>query len=422
MSWGPAGRREPETLSSSWVILGAHVDSSTLYSKMQVRIPGLELWNGRSGIASSINATPDGMSHTYRVNSVPEEKFAIDSSGMSFALGVGHEFQHAQSTEIAVTTSAYLRILTETPQSLDWFLSQLGKATTLLSFLAGTSMAPDQIRASIASDDRKVDILVALRQGKCCSYANSMDFFMLRARMQVDLGTVLCRWISAYESIETPSQLAQSVLLSDGLWPHVEFLSLLQALEGFHRATDTGLYMEKAAYETIRQTLSNAIPSELNSSHKESLKSRIKYGNEVSLRKRLDALVNRLDRPLRTLVLGGDGTVPRSWVETRNYFTHWDEASKSMALDGLGMYKAMIRMRHLLRALYLQMAGIPQDALVGCVTNTFRESQRLIHLNNAAFRAAHPGKPSTAIMHVEPSDADAGEAGALDAKDESSKD
>ncbi|WP_423191407.1 HEPN domain-containing protein [Burkholderia multivorans] len=70
-------------------------------------------------------------------------------------------------------------------------------------------------------------------------------------------------------------------------------------------------------------------PNTVGSDHKEALKSRIRYGNEVSLRKRLDALISRLDLPLRKQILGNDGVVPRSWVVTRNYYTHWDNESRS---------------------------------------------------------------------------------------------
>lgn len=124
-----------------------------------------------------------------------------------------------------------------------------------------------------------------------------------------------------------PSQLALSVLSSDNLWLHVEFLSLMQALEGFHRATMPGLYTSEAEYEPVKQALNYAIPKVIGPDHKEALKSRIRYGNEVSLRKRVDALVGRLDLPVRKHILGGDGSVPRSWVVTRNYYTHSRQCS-----------------------------------------------------------------------------------------------
>ena len=182
-----------------------------------------------------------------------------------------------------------------------------------------------------------------------------------------------------------PSQLALSVLSSENLWLHVEFLSLMQALEGFHRATMTGLYTSKAAYEDIRQKLSNAIPENVESDHRDSLRARIKYGNEISLRKRLDALLTRIQLPLRQHILGGDGGLPGRWVDTRNYSTHWDESSRSAVLEGIDMHRAIVRMRHLLRALYLDLVSIPQAGIESSGQRR-EQSQYLIQLNNMEHR------------------------------------
>jgi hypothetical protein len=155
----------------------------------------------------------------------------------------------------------------------------------------------------------------------------------------------------------------------------------------------------------IKQALSNAIPKNVTADHRDSLKSRIKYGNEISLRKRLDALVQRLSAPLRQRILGSRGLIPQSWVETRNYYTHWDESSRESVLDGTAMHRAGVRLKHLLRALYLDVAGIPQASIEQALDGTNRESQYLIQLNNAAHRERYPDDTSGALLHIDVKDA-----------------
>ena len=41
---------------------------------------------------------------------------------------------------------------------------------------------------------------------------------------------------------------------------HIEFLSLMQALEGFHRALYEGLYMDEQGYASVKKALGDAIP------------------------------------------------------------------------------------------------------------------------------------------------------------------
>lgn len=401
-NFGAAGMRQSERLISSWVVIGAHVLPKTLYREIRVRIPGLQIWIGRSGVQQTIlNKTEESaLSVVYHVEGLPEEVMEIPCLPATLGWGFDRNFSGDLISEISVRTSACLRIQPNQPQELDWYFKQLGKATTLLSFLAGSPMSPDHISAKVDESGSDVDILVALREAKYCAHKNGHDFYMLRNDMDADLGVVFSRWFELYDTVAMPSQLALSVFCSEKLWLHVEFLTLMQALEGFHRATMSGLYTSDAEYEAIRQSVSNAIPQNVASDHKDALKSRIQYGNEVSLRKRLDALVALLPLTLRKHILGDDGTVPRSWVVTRNYYTHWDEASRNSVLDGIEMHRAGVRMRHLLRVLYLNLAGVPHTAIAESLRNACSESQYLIQLNNMEHRKSNPGTDSGAIMHI----------------------
>jgi hypothetical protein len=198
-----------------------------------------------------------------------------------------------------------------------------------------------------------------------------------------------------------PSQLALSVFCSEKLWLHVEFLSLIQALEGLHRAILPGGYMTADAYEDTRKLMCDAIPKGLSSGHRSTLKSKIQYGYEFSLRKRLAMLVNALDESLRRHILGSSGAIPESWVDTRNYYTHWDETTKANVLDGADMHHAGVRLKCLLRALYLNLLGIPQAAILRALQNQLNdESQYLIQLNAMAERKANPDSHAGAIMKI----------------------
>jgi hypothetical protein len=57
-------------------------------------------------------------------------------------------------------------------------------------------------------------------------------------------------------------------------------------------------------------------------------------------------------------------------------------------------------MRHLIRALYLDFAGVPQEAIIQSLVNACRESQYLIQLNNAEVRRNNPGAQVTPLMQI----------------------
>ncbi|MDN5873075.1 MAG: hypothetical protein L0H29_01670, partial [Sinobacteraceae bacterium] len=69
-----------------------------------------------------------------------------------------------------------------------------------------------------------------------------------------------------------------------------------------------GTYMSPEDYEAVRHALATAIPSSVGADHREALKSRIKYGNELSLRKRINGLAGYLQKTnqLTSTTIGND--------------------------------------------------------------------------------------------------------------------
>ena len=231
----------------------------------------------------------------------------------------------------------------------------------MLGFLAGTPIATDLIQSPIEKSG--LTVYVSLRESAVCKFMWPHEFFMPMPSIGKELSEVVITWFENASSVLTSSRLAMSVLASRELSRNLEFLSLMQALEAFHRSRFSGVYMPECEYEKVKQTLSVAIPVYLASDHKDSLKSRIKYGNQFSLSKVITELTNLLSPNLAKIILGGNGCVPRAWIDTRNYYTHWDERERSKILDGLEMYVASQRMRHLLRVLYVNFIGISWEAI-----------------------------------------------------------
>lgn len=400
MGFGGAGTMRPECFTSHLVAIGAHVDSQTRFLRLRARIPGLPTWLGESGVQQIIvTPTPEHPDTVidYRIGRNAVERVEIPGIRATLGWGVGWSTGGSVLTTVTIASFGYLEITPDQPQTLDWYFEQLGKATTLLAFLAGAPMKADEVSAKVTETEAEVSVLAAWNNPGYCPYSNPNEFFMPRRAMGAPLDAVFRKWFDLYASVAMPSQLALSVLSSDGPWIHVQFLLLMQALEGFHRAVADGAYMPPDDYESVRQALTAAIPALVGTNHRDALKSRIKYGNELSLRKRLDDLAGRLDAPLRTRIFGDTATVPQKWIATRNYYTHWDEASRDDALDTPSMYYASVRLRHFLCVLYLDYVGIPQTAIAKALDGTNSESQHLIQLNHPSAAFGYVNVPSTDV-------------------------
>ena len=399
-NFGLAGLRERETVRSSWVAVGAHVDETTQYGELRVRVPGLDLWLGRESVAAEYAAEQTGTPATivYRVAPPPSEQVHINAEPLtvSFEVGTSHKWD---TGKIRVDTSAWLRITSPTPTSLDWLLEQFGKVSTLLTLVAGAPMGSDRLHAK-TGDGMDLQVLVSLSDDKTCDLDNPFHFFLTRPATGCELCVLLNRWFDAYRDVDQVSQLARGVLSSSDLWLHVEFATLMQALEGFHRATMDGLYLPEEAYEPYKTALTSAIPSSAPTGLRDALKSRVRYGNEKSLRTRLRELAARIEPSVMSLLMGGKPEIPGAWVDTRNQYTHWDGEVGPTILHGIEMHRASVRMRLFLRVLYLHLVGISPGAMLQALNGANRESQYLLQLNAVLHRQNNPGSQAGTLISI----------------------
>jgi len=401
ISFGAVGLRQAERLISSWLLIGQHVDAGTTYPEVHFRVPGLQVWLSRAMVQEKFGDNAELGGHFYSFQLLPLQDESVRVASLNAT--VAFEPRYTTSSDqfsISVTSEAWIVIRPDTPQTLEWHLEQHGRLEPLLAFLAGIPMSPDRIEAKLSGSLSAVAVQVSMRDVHYCTFKGLHEFFMPRGTMDLDLPLLVNNWFELNQQVRTPSQLALSVLGSERLWLHVEFLSLIQALEGFHRGLYPGTYMSDEAYERVKRSIGGAIPSDIGADHRASLASRIRYGNQISLAKRLNQLVGCLPESVREVVLGTDGKIPRSWIDTRNYHTHWDEELRANVIEGKEMHNANVRMRSLLRVLYLRHVGVPEVALLKALTNTSNVSQQLVHVNAMDARRRNPSAATASLVTI----------------------
>ena len=163
--------------------------------------------------------------------------------------------------------------------------------------------------------------------------------------MKQEFGAVLEKWFSKYEELESAYNLFFGALFNSSLYLEFYFLSLMQAIETYHRQVFGGKYIEQDAYDKESQILKTNIPPGFPDDLRDAIKSRIKYGNEYSLRKRIRGLFESTDNETRSLISKDYKYFIGKVVDTRNYFTHYDEELKSAALSGSELYYTCQRLK-----------------------------------------------------------------------------
>jgi HEPN superfamily Apea-like protein len=189
---------------------------------------------------------------------------------------------------------------------------------------------------------------------------------------------ILDKWFAADATSNEAIGLYLDARFAHKLSLYTQFLMLAQSVEAFSRATSSNEYMTEKEYAPIMKALIGAIPSSVAPDHCDALKSRIKFGNEFSLRKRIELLFDSLKSETADLVCLDRGAFITRLVKMRNYLLHRTDELRGSAIEGLDLYYTCEQLMVLIRILILKNIGIDEVLVADRIKEGHRTSQ-VIH-------------------------------------------
>lgn len=193
--------------------------------------------------------------------------------------------------------------------------------------------------------------------------------------IQDSLPVLWSTWVERFPTYRTSIELYTSTELWDGQLLNFHLLSIMQCLETLHRERFGGAYLPEDAYLAIAAEMISHIPASVEHSHHQALKSRIKYGNEYSLRKRLVGLGSTLSATASEQIHPKLSELLLRAVDTRNYLTHHTAELEPSALKGANLYWGIRLLRWFFNAVLLTDMGLPKELLEVALS----QSEDLIH-------------------------------------------
>lgn len=198
---------------------------------------------------------------------------------------------------------------------------------------------------------------------------NSMIFTL--DQLGQDWGIYLTRWF------DLQAQLQPILSLYFGLFyiPHVyinsAFITLTQVLEAYHRRLYGGSYMSEAEYQPFAQHLQQVVTdikdNNVSNDHKQSLRNKIKYGYEFSLRKRLKLILNEDLLEYESIlckIIPNKSDFINKVVNTRNYLTHYSKSSEEHAItNDTELREYTYNLQMLFRLCLIKEMGIPIEQI-----------------------------------------------------------
>src|ERR1700733_3937289 len=117
-----------------------------------------------------------------------------------------------------------------------------------------------------------------------------MPFPLRDLEGQQILEVLFRNWFDKEQILRPVYDLLLGTVYSPGQYVQSTFLSLAQALESFHRRVHGGQYILSDDYSRLRETLVGTLPGDLDERLAGKLKSMLAFGNELSLKSRLEDL------------------------------------------------------------------------------------------------------------------------------------
>jgi len=200
-----------------------------------------------------------------------------------------------------------------------------------------------------------------------------------------DFPNYLKNWFDKAEKLKSVFDLYFGLLYIPSIYVHLEFLTLAQALETYHRRMYGGTYMSQDDYKGVADVLKSAIPQDLDSAHRDSLKKRIEFGYDYSLRKRLGDIVTNILAPYQEITLKlieNKNEFIGSLVDTRNYLTHYTEELEKVAItEPQQQYIFVQKMKILMQLCFFVELGFPVEVVNKLMENNYDFKVWSLHRN-----------------------------------------
>jgi hypothetical protein len=255
----------------------------------------------------------------------------------------------------------YIKIESPEAESLDWYHDIGNRLENFFSLLSGTSLALETMFVYRGEEDGSI---IEKRHNKVERF-NPFDCVRCTPSQ---LANSIAIWLSESQEFRSVENLALGVVRKGELFIETRFLSLAQALEGFHRATTQTVVADKAESRRVRRMITALLKTEnVNADLAKRICDSMSHVNDPSFASRLTELCGRFSDSLLSGMKIEPTLFVRNVVDTRNFYTHagskTDARRRSIPLSGTDLFFLNQKMRALLRGLLLLHLMIPEEQL-----------------------------------------------------------
>ncbi len=282
--------------------------------------------------------------------------------------------------EAKITQKTNFRLTSNRILELNEFTPVMDKIVGLLRFALGAMVrvdsvmgASDSFREDIGAERRSRGIARIYFPGQPSSrdksgFSQGGMLFGFE-EMEDDAESKIKKWIEAYDKIAPTFNLFFFAQMGSQINHEVKFLAMIQGLEVLHRRTSDETRMSDGEFNELFANLIEFCPE----GKREWLQEKLRYGNEISLRRRIKRLIEPFkgyfgDKKTRVELID-------CIVNTRHYLTHYDLSLESRAATTEKLEILCLELESLFQLHLLHLMGFSREVGVALVEN-YRPNRR----------------------------------------------
>jgi hypothetical protein len=315
---------------------------------------------------------------------IPSLQASIRSEHSAVTTGGMYRFQNIEHLAGIVVTP-------EGERQYAWFFQVMRALQNLLILLIGTrvylrsfSATGNEITLPGGRKEKEtIDVFLRFDWKKNEEFMNAGKIQFSYPTIREKWPAILQGWFEKNQKLKNVFNLFFSTYYKEDIYLEHEFLTLIQAIETYSRSTSVSKYLSDDDFKKMEATLNAAIPAGTHSDFRNQLKTRNKFANEYSLRKRLGELLTSLEKETCEMFCAEVKDFTTRIVDTRNYLTHYSDDTKQDALPVSDLYYANMRLQLFLIVLIAKEIGLCEGEIRKALTD---------HSEWGAYISAHLSK------------------------------
>ncbi len=228
-----------------------------------------------------------------------------------------------------------------------------------LSLVIGVTQVPTNV--SVTVDNVKFDYYFLSSRKKVTKEILTPNMLLTYRDINNEFYNVLSKWIKHYENYKDIYQLYFSTGFKEVIFVNDRFLFYVQFLESIHRKFFPVEQQDMKSWKKQLDFLLSKISDfeEISKEDRRSIRERLAYGYEPSLKYRLEFLFSKY---AHNSILNNEKSI-EAIKNTRNYLTHYGKKQKDVIDDVLKLNEINNELEKIIKAVMLKTIGIDEQKI-----------------------------------------------------------